>query len=164
MPNFIVHICTICGREKTGPGWFLVAENRWEDKLRVFQWDDRFATRSGVHGVCSAAHARELALHWMGTGTLSYPFARRDFLEPPNSDRLPHGLLETANSHLNASGAQELGALSVHRESIKRVLSESPNSLNAILDELASALRPKGGREVDLERDNISGGLANREA
>ena len=157
MPNFIVHICTICGREKTKSGWFLVAENRWEDKLRVFQWDDRFATRSGVHGVCSAAHARDLALHWMGTGTLSYPFARRDFLEP-------HEIPPTANSHLNASGAQELGALSVHRESIKRVLNENPSSLNAILDELALALRPKDGKEEDLEHADVMGGLANREA
>jgi len=157
MPNFIVHICTICGREKTRAGWFLVTENRWEDKLKVFQWDDHLATRSGVHEVCGPAHARELALYWMSTATLNYPFAWRDF-------RKLRGIFADANSHINSGGAQELGALSVHRESIKRVLSESPNSLNAILDELASALRPKGGREVDLERDNISGALANREA
>jgi hypothetical protein len=157
MPNFVVHICTICGRQKTRPGWFLVVENRWEDKLKVFQWNDRLATKSGVHEVCSAAHARELALHWMSTATLNYPFARNDFWEA-------RGILPTANSHLNASGAQELGALSVHRDSITRVLSENPNSLNPILDELVLALRPKRETEADLERDHITGGLANREA
>jgi hypothetical protein len=157
MPTFIVHICTICGREKTRPGWFLVVENRWEDKLKVFQWDDRLATKSGAHEVCSATHARELALHWMSTGTLDYPFARRDFWEA-------HGIFPTANSQLNASGAQELGALSVHRDSITRVLSENPNSLNPILDELVLALRPKCGTEADFERNSITGGLANREA
>jgi hypothetical protein len=157
MPNFIVHICTICGREKTKPGWFLVIENRWEDKLRVFQWDDRLATKSRVHEVCSATHARELALHWMSTGTLNYPFARSDFREPD-------GIFPTADGDLNGSGAQELGALTVHRESIRRVLGENPNSLNAILDELAFALRPKGETELDLERDHATGPSANREA
>ena len=157
MPDFIVHICTICGREKTKPGWFLLTENRWEDKLNVFQWDDRLATRSGVHEVCGAAHARELALHWIGTATLNYPFARSDFWES-------HGILATANSHLNTSGARELGALSVHRESIRRVLSENPNSLNGILDELALALRSTGEKEEDLERAEATAGLANREA
>jgi hypothetical protein len=65
---------------------------------------------------------------------------------------------------LNASGAQELGALSVHRESIRRVLSENPNSLNGILDELALALRSMGEKEEDLERSEATAGLANREA
>jgi len=157
MPNFIVHVCTICGREKTKPGWFLVVENRWEDKLKVFQWDDRLATKSGVREVCSAAHARELALHWISTATLNYPFVRSDYREA-------HGIFPTANSHLHANGAQELGALSVHRDSITRVLSENPNSLNPLLDELVLALRPKCETEADLERVHVTGGLANREA
>ena len=157
MPNFIVHICTICGREKTKPGWFLVVENRWEDKLKVFQWDDRLAIKSGVHEVCSAAHARELALYWMSTATLNYPFVRSDYREC-------RGIFPTANSHLHANDAQELGALSVHRDSITRVLSENPNSLNPLLDELVLALRPKCEIEADLEREHIASGLVNREA
>ena len=64
-----MHLCTICGGQRTADErWFLVTENQWEDKLKVLRWNERLASRGGVHGVCSPPHVRELVVHWMTTG------------------------------------------------------------------------------------------------
>lgn len=71
------HLCAICGDEKSAGGlWFLLAENRWEDKLKILQWDPQLARQDGIRPACSAAHVQELVVHWMTTRSLSYPFAR----------------------------------------------------------------------------------------
>ena len=41
--------------------------------------------------------------------------------------------------HIESSGARQIGELAVHRESMQRVLGESPASVRAILDALLSA-------------------------
>src|SRR5207247_713400 len=70
-------VCTMCGDEKSASGlWFLLAENRWEDKLKILQWDSQLARQDGIRRACSAAHVQELVVHWMTTGSLNYPFAR----------------------------------------------------------------------------------------
>jgi hypothetical protein len=39
-----MNVCAICGGRRLGTdSWFLVAENRWEDKLQVLQWNERLA-------------------------------------------------------------------------------------------------------------------------
>ncbi len=136
MHNFMIHICTVCGREKTKPGWFLVAENRWEDKLTILEWNDRVAWMNGVLEACSPSHALELVVHWMRTNSLSYPFERA---QPTSRTHPP-----ASRNDPDTSGARQLGELSVHRESIGRVLDENPYSLSVIFDELLFALRPEG--------------------
>src|ERR1700752_2981693 len=70
-------VCAICGDERSsGETWFLVVENRWEDRIRLLRWHDGLAGREGVHRACSARHVEELVVHWMTTGSLEYPFAR----------------------------------------------------------------------------------------
>ena len=134
MHNFMIHVCTICGRKKTKPDWFLIAENRWEDKLRILEWNDRVAWMSGVQEVCCPAHALELVVHWIRTNSLSYPFERA---QPVSMRQKP-----ATKNDPDTSGARQLGELYVDRESIKRVLDENPNSLTVILDELLFALQP----------------------
>ncbi len=135
MHNFMIHICTICGREKTRSGWFLIAENRWEDKLKILEWNDRVAWMSGVQEACSPSHALELVVHWMRTNSLNYPFERP---KPASKTQTPAG-----RNDPDTSGVRQLGELCVHRESIGRVLDENPDSLSVILDELLFALRPE---------------------
>jgi hypothetical protein len=173
MPNFIVHICTICGRKKTKAGWFLMVENRWEDTLKIFQWDDRLAVKAGVHEVCSAAHVRELAVHWMGTGSLRYPFARNKFMKlrssgvpnlvRPNLNWPNYEVSVPPKADLDTSSARQLGELAVHRESIKRVLNENPHSLKAILDELVFALRQESETGEGIESAEVMGGVTARQ-
>jgi len=54
------------------------------------------------------------------------------------------------------SAAQQIGELAVHRESMERILVESPQSLRTILDALLGALRrdrtrTRTGAEVEDE-------------
>ena len=46
MDNVKMQECAICGDEKLpGQVWFLVAESRWEDKLKILEWRDELAKR-----------------------------------------------------------------------------------------------------------------------
>jgi hypothetical protein len=173
MPSFITHICTICGREKTKPGWFLLAENRWEDKLKILQWSDSLALKAEAHEVCSRAHVRELAIFWMTTGSLRYPFAGGDFgdrsLEWPTFSELNSGgsasrVFRSRRNDLDTSGAQQLGELSVHRESIRRILNDDPGSLTPILDELVLALRLESDGNEGMELADDAEGMTTRQA
>jgi len=130
-----LQICTICGEERSADqAWFLIAESHWEDKLRILQWQDEIASRSGIHRACCPAHAEELVVHWMTTGTLDFPFALA-------ADRLQRriGSLPVL-AEPDTRGACQIGELSVHRESVARALKENPDSLQVILDELSDAL------------------------
>lgn len=145
--------CTICGEQRPGnQRWFLVHEDRWQDKLRILHWDDYLAAQESMHCTCSAAHLQQLVVHWMTTGSLDHPFAR------------PHSGLEvvrgrrragwTAKSDCGLHGPRPIGELTVHRESMQRVLSENPQSLRTILDALLSALQrdtPRPGPKIDWD-------------
>ena len=154
-----MNVCAICGGRRLGTdSWFLVAENRWEDKLQVLQWNERLAAHEGIQRACSAAHVEELVVHWMTTGSLGYPFARAGF-----------GVKSLRRScarwdaiwDVDTKGAQLIGELAVHRESMERVLVESPQSLRAILDALLGALRREtaGSDEGSQPEDELLYGI-----
>jgi hypothetical protein len=129
--------CTVCGRERTiESGWFLLIESRWQDKVKILRWHDLLALQQGVHKVCCAAHVQELVVHWMATGSLDYPFAR---VKAPTIRSYVGRAM--APAELDTRAGQQIGELAIHRESIQRVLRESPHSLIAILDALLEALR-----------------------
>jgi hypothetical protein len=71
-----IHACTICGTERmTDADWFLIAESRWEDRVKVLQWNDQLAMRPSIHTACSPNHVRELVVHWMTTGIIRSPMS-----------------------------------------------------------------------------------------
>jgi hypothetical protein len=125
-------------KDRPATFWFLIAKNRWEDKLNVLQWNESLAAHEGIQSACSPAHVQELVVHWMTTGSLDYPFARTSLGAGP-ARRC--GDLLAAKSYVDLSGARQIGELAVHRESVERVLVESPQSLKVILDALLAALR-----------------------
>jgi len=132
-------VCTICGEERSaGQVWFLVAESRWEDKLRILRWQEEIANRRGMHCACSPAHVQELVTHWMTSGDLNF------LLGPV--EVMPSNLLAGRRSGLplvaetDTRGAHEIGELAVDRESVGRAMNENPDSLLIILDELRDAL------------------------
>jgi hypothetical protein len=134
-----VYSCAICGEEKPDhDSWFLLAENTWEDKLKILQWNERLAKSLTL--ACSSAHVEELVIHWMTTGSLDYPFARTS-TRPRWRSREPW----RASCDLDMTGARQIGELAVDREGMERVLSESPQSLQTILDALMDALRQEAG-------------------
>ena len=132
------HLCAICGDEKSAGGlWFLLAENRWEDKLKILQWDPQLARQDGIRRACSAAHVQELVVHWMTTGSLNYPFARvsSDDKAAPRCEAWP------VRADVDTRVARQIGELAIHRDSVKRLLGESPQYLKTILDALVAALQ-----------------------
>ena len=135
MDNLKILACTICGEQRSGQQRrFLIAEDRWQDKLKILHWDDRLATHKGIHAACGPAHLEELVVHWMTTGSLDHPFARL----APRRGHTRHAP-GPAKLDLSISEGRLIGELSVHRESMQRVLCESPQSLQTILDALLSA-------------------------
>src|SRR5437764_3058406 len=77
MNGSTANLCAICGEDRSGNETrFLLAENRWEDKLTILQWNEPMAARYGIQVACSVSHVEELVIHWMTTGSLDYPFAR----------------------------------------------------------------------------------------
>jgi len=158
MDNLKIQECTICSEPKlAGQVWFLVAESRWEDKLRVLAWQDELAGRRGVYAACSASHVEELVVHWMTTGSLDYPFAAVGVkrTKPRNGTFLP------TIDEPDTLGARQIGELSVDRESVSRALKDDPQALHVILDELYHALeREVTGTTPRLESaDAISYGF-----
>jgi hypothetical protein len=136
MNHFGTHLCAICGVERsTNQPRFLVAEDTWEDKLTILQWNEQVASRAGIEVACSIDHVEELVVHWMTTGRLDYPFARTS-LGAASWRRIT-----ARGTRIDLSGARPIGELAVHRESLERVLAENPQSLKVILDALLDALR-----------------------
>ena len=132
--------CALCGEIRTsGKNWYLLAENQWEDRLQIFGWSDLLAGREDLFCACGPNHVRELVVHWMTTGSLDYPFARVPGSQPPvflDQIQSPND----KDIHPREYATPALGELSVDRESIGRVLDESPLLLNTILHELVEAL------------------------
>ena len=154
MNDMLTRICSICGDGNQCNGrWFLIVENSWEDKLKILEWSEHLAWHAGVHQACSVAHVQELVVHWMTTGSLNYPFAELRFLGRSRPVRSPGRGIANFETR-----TRPIGELAVHRESMQRVLSESPHSLKAILDALLAALRqdpPEIRRNLELENDEL---------
>jgi hypothetical protein len=139
-------LCAICGRDDSAnQPRFLIAENSWEDKLTILRWNEPMASRAGIKAACSIEHVEELVIHWMTTGRLDYPFARTSY----GVAGWPHS---SPLGRVDISGARPIGELAVHRESVERVLSENPQSLQVILDALLDALR----QEVAIKVEPVS--------
>ena len=64
MNHFRTHLCAICGEERSAnQPRFLVAENTWEDKLTILQWNEQMASRAGIQVACGIDHVEELVIH-----------------------------------------------------------------------------------------------------
>jgi hypothetical protein len=145
--------CTICLEPRVeGEEWFLVTENRWTDRLKILGWNDTLAVAPGVHAACGAEHVQQLVIHWMAMGTLDYPFARAHS-EVKKSARKNDAGTEPNNTEPDVRGVKVFGELAVHRESLERVLNESPQSLGSVLLALISALGGQKASTPSEERD-----------
>jgi hypothetical protein len=117
----------------------LLTENRWTDRLKILEWDDSLAAQPGVYAVCGTEHVQQLVIHWMAMGTLDYPFART-YGDNKKSRRTDAAGTSPCDMEPDTKGVKVFGELAVHRESLARVLSESPQSLGTTLLALVGAL------------------------
>lgn len=155
-----IQACTICGEEKSpAQVWFLVTESRCEDKLKILQWQDEVAEREGIYQACCPAHVEELVIHWMTTGSLDFPFATTATTRVKLGRRIRLASLPVIVEP-DTRGARQIGELAVHRESMGRLLNESPDSLQLILDELTHALQRESNNDARFgSSDGVASGV-----
>lgn len=130
--------CSVCGQDSLSrDGWFLIVENRWLDRLKIFTWHRSLACQRGFKSTCSREHLRVLVAYWLDHGSLRLlPQAYE--ATPITSDATGREIEPGP-----AAAGQLVGELSVYREAFSRAWTGSPTALQAIVD----ALIP--GRNMD---------------
>lgn len=130
--------CVVCGVEtKRHGGWFLVVENRWLDRLTVLSWHPLLARQARMQSVCSKQHLKTLLTHWLTHANLQ-------FLATGSSHWAVTGDAGSSEPDSVTLGVSELvGELTVHRESLSRVWTGSPETLECILNALIGGLETR---------------------
>lgn len=132
--------CVVCGIEtKRHAGWFLVMDNCWLDRVKILSWHPVLAQEGRMRGVCGKKHLKTLLTHWLthanlqlvGSGASPWPTA-----------------LDTSETGSNYafSVGRVVGELAVHRESLSRVWTGSPEAMECILNALigGTETQPRG--------------------
>jgi hypothetical protein len=143
--------CAICGEPRLyEDGWFILLENQWIDRLKILAWNDALASAAGTHLACGAAHVQQLVVHWMTMGSLEFPLA-----DAPGRPKISKFRRVKQIPHRDADlkGTRVVGELAVHRDSLERILQESPESLATILEALTDALTAKDHQKLRNEED-----------
>jgi len=144
--------CSVCGFDSfSRDGWFLVTENRWFDRLRIFVWHPSLAPENGFQSVCGRQHLNVLIGYWLEQGNLRFLPSTVERLATVGDARC------SREDTVPCVGAKFIGELSVYREGSAQVWAGSPVTLESILDALdppdiegptrsANQVRPKTTR------------------
>jgi hypothetical protein len=120
--------CAVCGFDSfSRDGWFLVAENRWLDRLKIFAWHASLASENGFQSVCGREHLHVLIGYWLEQANLRLLSSAKEPLAAPD-DPADHGE--------NCPGANFIAELSVYREDSSHAWAGSSTTLESILDAL----------------------------
>ena len=123
--------CAVCGLDSfSRNGWFLVAENRWLDRLRIFTWHPSLASHKDFQSVCGRQHLKVLIAYWLNQANLRLLSSSDDC--PPN----PNAACCSDDDFQLPASAALLGELSVYREGHSHAWVGSPAALESILDAL----------------------------
>jgi hypothetical protein len=121
-----MHLCSICGNVRAeNQGWFLMAENRWQDGLKIMGWDKDVSTHNFVYHACGLDHVRDFLYLWVTSGEL--PSANQGQFYAA-LEGIPEGTLNERPS---------IGDLLIHRHGLK----STPEGLKSLLDAVSSALK-----------------------
>ncbi len=140
-------VCAICGDQKAGQqNWYLIAENPWEDRVRIMHWENCLALSPGILSACGAVHVRELLTQWLNSEILS---SSQKSL-PPIFTREQPDFFHSPAWEL-AGRVQPIGELAVHR----RALHDSPATLQSVLDAVFRTLQNESPDPEILAEQNI---------
>lgn len=124
--------CTVCGLEsRRHTGWFLVVENQWLDRLKILAWHPVLARQAAMRHVCSVPHLKTLLTHWLNHANLQLLAGGSNRWAPADN----HDVSSEGDS-VTLSVGRLMGELAVHRESLSRVWTGSPETLECILNAL----------------------------
>jgi hypothetical protein len=121
--------CVVCGLETKGHAeWFLVIDNRWFDRVKIFSWHPGLARLGRLQSVCGRQHLRTLLAYWLTHASLQLVA----------TESAPGAV---ASDPSRAGGDYDefflgkvVGELAVCRESVSRVWTGSPEALECILN------------------------------
>jgi hypothetical protein len=122
--------CVVCGLEtRRHSGWFLVMDNCWLDRVKVWAWHPALARQGRMRSVCGRVHLKVLLTHWLNhanlqlvaSGTVPFPAALDDSSFDITSD---------------PALGEVVGELAVQRETISQGWTGSPAAMECILNEL----------------------------
>lgn len=149
--------CTICGTEsRRHAGWYLVVENQWLDRVKILAWHPVLARQTNMQSVCSGDHLKTLLTHWLN-------FANLRVLSGGITGK--PGSVDEGQSEpdpLIASVGRLVGELAVHRESLSRMWTGSPQAFECILNALVGRIAVESSAPtltaapVALEREYAS--------
>lgn len=144
--------CLVCGFDSfSRDGWFLVAENQWLDRLRIFDWHPSLDSEVGFQSVCGREHLNVLIGYWLEQGNLRCLTLREHRLPAESIAQISSGSQDTC------SAANLIGELSVYREGSSHVWSGSPATLESILDALAPTDTESRTRPADRAQAETTG-------
>jgi hypothetical protein len=124
--------CAVCGKQSAEHvSWFLVIENFWLDRVKVFFWHPVLAEQSPMHSVCGKQHLELLITHWLTYANLQF-----DAATMPESALADHGYGPGEGFNLPHPG-QLVGELAVHRESVSRLWTGSAEARDSIFQALS---------------------------
>jgi hypothetical protein len=121
--------CSVCGVETLRhQGWYLIADDRWRDRLRIFSWSAALASQPRFQGACSRAHLKMLIACWLDQASM------RLATDTDGASALAAlGPEEISNMEKNA---HLVGELSVFRDTFSRGWTGSGETFDAIVDAL----------------------------
>ncbi len=126
--------CAVCGIETNQhASWLLVAENRWLDRLKILSWHPTLAGQKDLLCVCGKQHLKTLITHWLTEANLELQRGN-DLVVPITSES------QTEIELGPLSVGRLVGELAVHRESLSRVWTGSPETLECILNALVGGV------------------------
>ena len=125
--------CSVCGLDTPHRnGWFLVAENCWLDRLKIFRWNPSLAAQQGYRSACCRQHLKALIGFWLHRSNLR--FLTED--NPIPAAGLSSGANRDTWDTVPPENWQALGEISVCRESFSREWTGSPEVLEAMVEAL----------------------------
>jgi GAF domain-containing protein len=122
--------CVVCGLETPRHrGWYLAVENQWTDRIKILAWHPILARQASMQSVCGEQHLKTLLAHWLTHANLRLMASVQPETRPPEHSA-------PLESDSMRSIGKLVGELAVHRESLSRVWTGSPQALDCILNEL----------------------------
>jgi len=129
--------CGVCGiEEPRHQGWFLVAENQWLDRIKILAWHPVLARQASMQSICGEEHLKTLLAHWLTHANLR-------ILAAPSAERARREEPDASDAEPVRSVGRLVGELAVHRESLSRVWTGSPETLECILKALVQGAGAK---------------------
>jgi hypothetical protein len=134
MTQFPTYVCEICGAPKRKQGnWYLVAQDRWGDSLRILFWNDAVASQPLAWAFCCPAHVQHFVRRWLAADSAA------DFGEfPLPAERPVFGLTAQQEEKLRDA---LIGELQVSRSALSSSFALEGESALSILDAIEAVLQ-----------------------